>query len=164
MFLWGFIVLSRDSSLFSVFSAHTVLQLSIQFIFYYNNHITQINSLFVLLIWSLMNLSITWTQFINNYQRSTLGGPMTKWFVKISLLILSWWCFSCLHIQRIGIQYCIHTIYIWSVVLKNNSLGTVDIIFINKLQFLFFFIFLIYGTYSSAWTVCFHVIPYEIWK
>ena len=25
--------------------------------------------------------------------------------MKISLLILSWWCFSCLHIQRIGIQY-----------------------------------------------------------
>ena len=25
--------------------------------------------------------------------------------MKISLLILSWWCLSCLHIQKIGIQY-----------------------------------------------------------
>ena len=59
-----------------------------------------------------------------------------RWYfqtLNISLLILSWWCFSCLHIQRI----CIQIVY-RSVVLKNNNLGTVDIIFINKLQFLTF--------------------------
>ena len=57
--------------------------------------------------------------------------------MKISLLILSWF-FSCLHIQRIGIKY---TAVYRSVVLKNNTLGTVDIIFITKLQLLIFFHF-----------------------
>ena len=57
--------------------------------------------------------------------------------MKISLLILSWF-FSCLHIQRIGIKY---TAVYRSVVLKNNTLGTVDIIFITKLQLLIFSFF-----------------------
>ena len=35
MFLWSFIVLSRDSSLFSVFTTHTVFEISSQFIFHY---------------------------------------------------------------------------------------------------------------------------------
>ena len=52
--------------------------------------------------------------------------------MKISLLIWRWWCFSCQHIQRIDIQYTDQ------FVLKNNSLGIADIIFINKLQFLTF--------------------------
>ena len=47
---------------------------------------------------------------------------------------------------------------------QNNTLRTVDIIFINKLQFLIFFIFLIYETQSSAWIICFQIIPYQIWK
>ena len=42
--------------------------------------------------------------------------------MKISPLILSCWCFSCLHIHRIGVA----TVY-RSVVLKNKSLGTLDI-------------------------------------
>ena len=55
--------------------------------------------------------------------------------MKISLLILSWWCFSCLDIQRIGTQY------IGQLFWKNNTLEKADIIFINKLQFLIFFHF-----------------------
>ena len=47
--------------------------------------------------------------------------------MKISLLILSWWCFSCLHIQRIGIQYTDQLF--WKII---YTLGKVDIIFINK--------------------------------
>ena len=35
MILWSFIVLSCDSSLFSVFSAHNAFELSTQFIFHY---------------------------------------------------------------------------------------------------------------------------------
>ena len=50
-----------------------------------------------------------------------------------------------------------YTVY-RSVVLENNTLGIVDIIFINKLQFLIFFIFLIFKTQSSTWIVWFHVI------
>ena len=53
--------------------------------------------------------------------------------MKISLIILSWWCFSCLHKN----MYAVYK----SVVLKNNSLGTVDITFINEFQFLIFFFF-----------------------
>ena len=37
-----------------------------------------------------------------------------------------------------------------SVVLENNTIGTVDIMIINKLQFLIFFIFLIYETYEAG--------------
>ena len=56
--------------------------------------------------------------------------------MKISLLILRWWrCFSYLHIQRIGMHYTDQLFF------ANNTLGTVDIIFINKLQFLIFFHF-----------------------
>ena len=55
--------------------------------------------------------------------------------MKISLLVLSWWCFSCQYILRIGIQYTDQLFW------KNNTLGTVDMIFINKLQFLIFFSF-----------------------
>ena len=48
--------------------------------------ITQLSFLFVLYYWSsycrrLMKLPMKWAQFINNNQRSTLGGPMTKQFV-----------------------------------------------------------------------------------
>ena len=55
--------------------------------------------------------------------------------MKISLLVLSWWCFSCQHILRIDIQYTDQLFW------KNNTLGTVDMILINKLQFLIFFHF-----------------------
>ena len=48
--------------------------------------------------------------------------------MKISILTLRWRYLSCLYIQRIGIQYT-HQLF-W----KNNSLGTADIVFINKLQ------------------------------
>ena len=50
-----------------------------------------------------------------------------------------------------------YTVYI-SVVLNNNPLGTVDIVFINKHQFLIHFNFLIYKNQSSAWIVWFHII------
>ena len=48
--------------------------------------ITQLNSLFVLYCWSsyfrcLMKLLTKWSQFINNYEKSTLRGPMMKQFV-----------------------------------------------------------------------------------
>ena len=48
--------------------------------------ITQLNSLFVLYFWSsycrcLIKLLMKWAQFINNYQKSTLGGPRKKQFV-----------------------------------------------------------------------------------
>ena len=48
--------------------------------------ITQLSSLFVLYFWSsycrcLIKLLMKWTQFINNYQKSTLRGPMKKQFV-----------------------------------------------------------------------------------
>ena len=48
--------------------------------------ITQLSSLFLLYYWSfqcrcLIKLLMKWAQFINNYQKSTLGGPMTKQFV-----------------------------------------------------------------------------------
>ena len=48
--------------------------------------ITQLNSLFVLYFWSsycscLIKLLMKWVQFINNYQKSTLGGPRKKQFV-----------------------------------------------------------------------------------
>ena len=47
--------------------------------------ITQLNSLFVLYYCSsqcrhLMKLLMKWAQFINNYQKSILGGPMMKQF------------------------------------------------------------------------------------
>ena len=50
-----------------------------------------------------------------------------------------------------------YTVYI-SAVLNNNPLGTVDIVFINKHQFLIHFNFLIYKNQSSAWIVWFHII------
>ena len=60
--------------------------------------------------------------------------------MEISLLILSWWYFSCLQIQIIKIfelkiffQIFVSQVY-RSVVLKNNSWWTLDIICINKLQ------------------------------
>ena len=48
--------------------------------------ITQLNSLFVLYYWSswcrnLMNLLMKCAQFINSYQKSTLGRPIMKPFV-----------------------------------------------------------------------------------
>ena len=48
--------------------------------------ITQLNSLFVLYYWSswcrnLMNLVMKCAQFINSYQKSTLGRPIMKPFV-----------------------------------------------------------------------------------
>ena len=48
--------------------------------------ITQLGSLFVLYYWSshcrsLRKLLMKWTQFINNYQKSILGGPTIKQFV-----------------------------------------------------------------------------------
>ena len=56
--------------------------------------ITQLNSLFVLYYWSsyckrLIKLLMKCAQFINNYQKSTLGGPMVKQFVLQS-------CFLCI--------------------------------------------------------------------
>ena len=60
--------------------------------------------------------------------------------MKISLLILSWRCFSYLHIQGIDIQYTDQLFW------KIKILGTVYVIFINKLQFPIFSIFLIYET------------------
>ena len=41
--------------------------------------------------------------------------------MEILLLILSWWCFSCPHFQRIVMQYKDQ------LFLKINSLGTIDI-------------------------------------
>ena len=48
--------------------------------------ITQMNSLFVLYFWSFycrcwIKLSMKWTEFINNYQKSTLGWQRKKQFV-----------------------------------------------------------------------------------
>ena len=50
--------------------------------------ITQLISVFVLCFWSLqcrclVKLFMKWVQFINNYQKSTLGEPMKK-FVHLS--------------------------------------------------------------------------------
>ena len=62
--------------------------------------------------------------------------------IKISLLILSWWNSSCLHIQicfllsyelKMFFQVFVPKVY-RSVVLKNKSWWTVIIIFINKLR------------------------------
>ena len=62
--------------------------------------------------------------------------------MKISLLILSWWYFSCLPIQiffyfhmsfKCFFQIFVSKVY-RSVVLENKSLWTVDIIFVNKLE------------------------------
>ena len=54
---------------------------------------------------------------------------------------------SCFWVTEIGIQVTKnrYTVY-GSVVLKNNTTGTVDITFIYKLLFLIFSIFLIYQT------------------
>ena len=71
--------------------------------------------------------------------------------MKISLLVLSWWSFSCLYIQRIGIQYTDQ--FFWKI--RNiNTLGTLNIIFIN-FNFLFFSFFWlrklsqVHGKYGS---------------
>ena len=42
--------------------------------------------------------------------------------MKISLLILSWWYFSCLHIQRISIQYTDRLF--WKIIAQNNRFPT----------------------------------------
>ena len=47
--------------------------------------------------------------------------------IKVSLLILSWWCFNFLHIQRIGTQFTDQIF--WKII----PIGTVDTILINKL-------------------------------
>ena len=62
--------------------------------------------------------------------------------MEISVAILSWSYFSCMHIQRffllsyelnVFFQIFVPKVYS-SLVLENNSLWTVDIIFINKLH------------------------------
>ena len=62
--------------------------------------------------------------------------------MQISLPVLSWWYFSCLHIRiNVLLSYelkMFFQIFVFkgyrSVALKNNSLWTVDLIFIEKLQ------------------------------
>ena len=57
--------------------------------------------------------------------------------MQVSLLILSWWYFGCLLIQRIFLLSYELKMFLTKVhrlvVLKNSSLWTVDIILINKL-------------------------------
>ena len=59
--------------------------------------LTQLNCLFVLYYWSflcrLMKLLMKWAQFINNYRKSTLGGPMTKQSVLQSCFFCLFLCF-----------------------------------------------------------------------
>ena len=59
--------------------------------------ITQLNCLFVLYYWSflcrLMKLLMKWAQFINNYLKSTLRGPITKQFVLQSCFFCLFLCF-----------------------------------------------------------------------
>ena len=55
--------------------------------------ITKLNSLLVLHYWSslcrrLLKLLIKWAQFINNYQKFTLGGSMTKQFFLKSCFVM----------------------------------------------------------------------------
>ena len=57
--------------------------------------------------------------------------------IKILLFIISWWCFSCLHIHRIGIQYTDQLIW------KTNF----HFLFFF---FFFFFIFLIFTKLSQV--------------
>ena len=72
--------------------------------------------------------------------------------ILLLILDLSWWFFSCLHIQTIFLlsyelkmlfQIFVAKVY-RSVVLKNNGLRTVDIIFTNKLQI--------------SWRICFNIL------